>query len=94
MTHVDMLKSGALNKPAVTKPNTAEPVRAPTRLRMRNVIKTMRANVTLEHLSFGFGGCGSWINGTADSDIGATIWGEVMEGKRSSKKHTIQKSAI
>ena len=63
-----MLKSAALNKPAVMKPNTAEPVTAPARLRMRNVIKTMRANVTLDRLSFGFG---SWINGTAD--IGAMV---------------------
>ena len=63
MTHVDMLKSAALNKPAVTKPNTAEPVTAPATLRVRNVIKTMRANVTLDRRSFGFG---SWINGAAD----------------------------
>ena len=69
ITHVDMLKSAALNNPAVTKPNTAEPVTAPARLRTRNVIKTMRANVTLDRLSFGFGGFGSWIRGTAD--IGA-----------------------
>ena len=66
-----MLKSGALNKPVVTKPNTGEPVTAPTRLTMRNVIKTMRANVTLDCISFGFGGFGSWINGTAD--IGAMV---------------------
>ena len=71
ITYVDMLKSAALNKPAVMKPNTAEPVTAPARLRMRNVIKTMRANVTLDRLSFGFGGFGSWINGTAD--IGAMV---------------------
>lgn len=67
MTYVDILKSAALNKPAVTKPNTAEPVTAPARLRVRNVIRTMRANVALDLRSFGFGGFG--IDGTAD--IGA-----------------------
>lgn len=71
MTHVDMLKSAALNKPAVTKPNTAEPVTAPARLRMRNVIKTMRANVTLDRLSFGFGSFESGVNNTAG--IGAML---------------------
>ena len=71
MTHVDILKSAALNKPAVTKPNTAEPTTAPATLRVRNVIKTMRANVTLDRRSFGFGSFGSWIDGTAD--IGAMV---------------------
>ena len=66
MTHVDMLKLAALNKPAVMNPNTAEPVTAPATLKMRNVIKTMRANVTLERRSFGFG---SWINGTAEIGV-------------------------
>ena len=71
MTHVDMLKLAALNKPAVMKPKTAEPVTAPATLRMRNVIKIMRANVTLDRRSFGFGGFGRWINGTAG--IGAMV---------------------
>ena len=71
MTHVDMLKSAALNKPAVMKPNTAAPVTAPARLRVRNVIKTMKANVTLDRRSFVFGIFGSWINGAAD--IGAMV---------------------
>jgi hypothetical protein len=71
MTHVDILKLAALNKPAVMKPNTAEPRTAPVKLRMRNVIKTIKANVTLDRRSFGFGGFGSWINGTAD--IGAMV---------------------
>ena len=60
-----MLKLAALNKPAVMKPNTAEPVTAPATLRRRNVIKTISANVTLDRRSFGFGGFRS-INGTAD----------------------------
>lgn len=66
-----MLKSAALNKPAVMKPNTAAPVTAPARLRVRNVIKTMKANVTLDRRSFVFGR----TNGTAaaDEDMGA-IW--------------------
>jgi hypothetical protein len=67
--HVDMLKSAALNKPAVTKPNAAEPITVPATLTMRNVIKTMRANITLDPRSFRFGSFGSWINGSAD--IGA-----------------------
>jgi hypothetical protein len=65
MTHVDMLKLAAINKPAVMKPNTAEPVTAPATLSMRNVNKTMRANVTPDRRSFGFGGFGGWTNGTA-----------------------------
>jgi hypothetical protein len=68
MTHVDMLKLADLNKPTVMKPSIAEPKTAPATLRMRNDIKTMRANVTLDRRSFRFG---SWINGTAD--IGAMV---------------------
>ena len=64
-----MLKLAALNKPAAMNPNTAEPITAPATLRMRNVIKTMRANVTLDRRSFGFGGFGSWINGTAEIGV-------------------------
>ena len=66
-----MLKSAALNNPAVMKPKTAEPVTAPATPRMRNVIKTMIANVTLDRRSFVFGR----TNGTAaaDEDMGA-IW--------------------
>ena len=53
-----MLKSAALNKPAVMKPKTAEPVTAPASPMMRNVVNTMMANVTLDRRSFGFGGFG------------------------------------
>ena len=70
-----MLKLAAFSKPAVVKPNTTEPVTAPLpamiRLRMRNDIKIMRANVTLDCRSFDFGGFGSWNYGTAD--IGAMV---------------------
>ena len=38
------------------KPNIAEPVTAPATLKTRNVIKTRKANVTLDRRSFGFGG--------------------------------------
>jgi hypothetical protein len=58
-THVDMLKLTDLYKPVVTKPNIAEPVTVPATPRMRNVIKTMMANVTLVPLALGVSGVGS-----------------------------------
>jgi hypothetical protein len=66
-THVDMLKLADLYKPAVTKPNIAEPVTAPATPRMRNVIKTIMANVTLVCRSFSFGRFRGWIDGTSNA---------------------------
>lgn len=77
MTHVDMLKSAALYKPAATKPNIAEAVTAPTTPRTRNVIKTMMANVTLDRRSFGFRGLLNGINGTDSGPIVESWYNEL-----------------
>jgi hypothetical protein len=69
-----MLKLADLYKPAAMKPNIADPITAPATPRMRNVIKTMMAKVTLDRRWFGFGNLGGCVNGTLDFGAIVESW--------------------
>ena len=74
MTHVDMLKSATLYKPAAMKPNIAELITAPATLRTTNVIKTITANASLDRRSFGLWSLEGRINDTADFGAIGESW--------------------